>query len=119
MFRGNHRTFFSSQYSCFRLDDCGNHSQLETCSRKSRAEYQNEIFSFFIIFFSCLCYTSSPILFLREAMFQKKQEKLKKERFTKYSAFPPIILLAGNSSQLFPIHQQSITFVLSCQKIDW
>ena len=74
MFRGNHRTFFSSQYSCFRLDDGGNYSQLETCSRKSRAEYQNEFFSFFI-FFSCLCYTSSPILFLHEAMFQKKTRK--------------------------------------------
>ena len=112
MFRGNHRTFFSSQYSCFRLDDCGNHSQLETCSRKSRAEYQNEFFSFFL-FFLVYVVLLPPFCFFMKQCFKKKQEKLKKEQFTKYSAFPPIILLAGNSSQLFPIHQQSITFVLT------
>ena len=68
MFRGNHRTFFPSQYSCSRLDDCGNHSELETCSRKSRAEYQNE--SFFPFCVTLL----PPFLFLREAMFQKKKK---------------------------------------------
>ena len=67
MFRGNHRTFF--HLNILVSDYCGNHSQLETCSRKSRAEYQNERFFFF------LRYVLLPFLFFCEAMFQKNEKR--------------------------------------------
>ena len=108
MFRGNHRTFFPSQYSCFKLDDRGNHSQLETCRRKSRAEYQNEsFFSFYVILLP-------PFLVLIEAMFQKKMRKDSEETMYQKLVHFPYFFVGRKQLLVIPsLHQQSITFVLT------